>query len=193
VAAGVAAVLAALVVALVVGGDDGDDGGGDTAGGGGTAAGVAGLLGVTDDPAIGTALPPLSGRDLEGAPLTIEADGRPTIVVFVAHWCPHCQAEVPRVQDWVDDGGLPEGVDLASVATASDERRPNYPAGDWLADEGWTAPVLDDADDSVAEAAGVDSYPFWIFVDADGRIAARTSGELDISLLDEAADMLAAG
>jgi thiol-disulfide isomerase/thioredoxin len=194
-----AAVLIALVVALAAGGG-GDDN--TTAGGGSADPATTGTVAVSgnplpqftdtsDDPAVGTTLPTLQGNDQTGAPMTIGADGRPTMIMFVAHWCPHCQREVPVVQQWVDDGRLPEGVDLVSVSTAIDPNRPNYPPDAWLADEGWTAPVLVDADNSAAQAVGLSAYPFFVAIDGDGTVVLRTTGELTTDQLDAIASTLA--
>ncbi|HEX6422602.1 MAG TPA: TlpA disulfide reductase family protein [Acidimicrobiales bacterium] len=193
----IAVVLAALVAALVAGSgsDDGTETS-DTAGGAraavvpnDTPASVTGspLPALPDgaaDPAVGAPMPTLSGTALDGEPLTVPADGRPTMIVYLAHWCPHCQAEVPVVQRWVDEGRLPEGVDLIAVSTAADERRPNYPPADWLDREGWTARVLVDGDNAAATASGVSAYPFFVAVDGDGTVVARTSGELSPQQLD---------
>ena len=194
-----AAVLIALVVALAAGGG-GDD---NAASGGGNAdpatTGTVAVSGnplpqftdTSDDPAVGMTLPTLEGNDQSGAPMTIGADGRPTMIMFVAHWCPHCQREVPVVQQWVDDGRLPDGVDLVSVSTAIDPNRPNYPPDAWLADEGWTAPVLVDADNSAAQAVGLSAYPFFVAIDGDGTVVLRTTGELTTDQLDAIASTLA--
>src|SRR5690606_15862735 len=151
---------------------------------------------VTDDggdPAIGGPRPPLGGPGLDGRPLTLPAAGRPAIVVFLAHWCPHCQAEVPVIQDWVDSGGLPDGVDLFGVSTAVDPRRPNHPPARWLDAEGWTSPVLVDGDQAAAQAVGLTAYPFFVAVDADGEVVARGSGELSAAQLTALAEMTAGG
>ncbi|HEX6569458.1 MAG TPA: TlpA disulfide reductase family protein [Acidimicrobiales bacterium] len=207
VAAVVAVVLVALVAALVAGsGDDdtastggsGESGPATTAVANDTPATVTGtplaaLTGAGDDPAVGAPMPTLSGTTLDGSPITIPATGRPTMIMFVAHWCPHCQAEVPVVQQWVDGGGLPDTVDLVTVSTAADERRPNYPPAEWLAREGWTAPVLVDGDDTAAAASGVSAFPFFVAVDGDGTVAARTSGELTPDQLSAFAAALSGG
>ena len=90
---------------------------------------------TTGDPGVGHDLPHPRGPRPGGEPMTIGADGRPTMIVFVAHWCPHCQREVPVVQQWVDDGRLPEGVDLAPCP-GHRSPAPQLPARRWLADEG---------------------------------------------------------
>lgn len=146
---------------------------------------------TSGDPAAGAPFPAISGVDFEGTAQAISDDGRPKVVLFLAHWCPHCQAEVPVVQEWLDGGGLPDGVDLYSVATATDRAQPNYPPSEWLERERWTAPViLDDEASSAAEAAGVTSYPFFVFVNADGSVHARVAGELPVERLEEMVDGL---
>jgi thiol-disulfide isomerase/thioredoxin len=141
------------------------------------------------DPALGLTFPTLSGVDLDGEPMTIGGTGRPTLVVFLAHWCPHCQREVPVVQEWVDGGNLPDDVDLMTVSTSIDPSRPNYPPSAWLADEGWTAPTLVDPDNAAAAAAGLSAFPFFVVVDADGQVVARVSGELTTDQLDQLVEL----
>ena len=130
------------------------------------------------DPAVGLLAPTLRGEDLDGEKVRIPTTGKPTVVLFLAHWCPHCRAEVPVVQQWIDAGRRPEGVELVGVATAMDPGRPNYPSSDWLADEAWTSPVLADGDNHAASAYGLSAFPFWVAVGADGRVVERVTGEL---------------
>jgi thiol-disulfide isomerase/thioredoxin len=185
----------AVVVFAALSGDDGD-----TAGGGGPPVEeTAGAVEVTGDPlpqfestegdaALGLEFPTMSGTGLDGEPLTI-AGGQPTLMMFVAHWCPHCQREVPVVQEWVDAGNLPDDVELVTVSTSIDPSRPNYPSSTWLAEEGWTAPTLIDPDDSAAIAAGLSAYPYFVAIDAEGRVVARTSGELTTDQLDQLVEL----
>jgi thiol-disulfide isomerase/thioredoxin len=132
------------------------------------------------DSAQGLAAPELSGVDLDGKPLSIAADGRPKALLFLAHWCPHCQVEVPSFLSYVEANGLPSGIDLYGIATSNDPVQANYPPDEWLQREGWTAPVLvDNAFNSAANAYGLVSFPYWVFVDAEGKVAARFTGEQD--------------
>jgi len=190
-------VLIALAVAVASGGDDDT-----TTTSTGNEAATTGTVAVTgtplpeltdpnDDAAVGMTFPTLTGVDQSGEPMTISAGDGPMMVLFVAHWCPHCQREVPVVQQWVDDGGLPSGVKLLTVSTAIDPQRPNYPPDAWLEREGWTSPVLVDADNTAATATGLPAYPYFIAVGADGTVAQRASGELTTDQLDAIAGELA--
>jgi cytochrome c biogenesis protein CcmG/thiol:disulfide interchange protein DsbE len=137
-----------------------------------------------DDPAVGRPIPEVVGASFDGTPVTIKADGKPKLIVFLAHWCPHCQREVPVVQAWIDTNGMPAGVELVSVVTAIDPNRPNYPPEEWLARERWQVPVTVDADNRIATLYGLTAFPYWVAVGADGTVAQRLTGELTPDQLD---------
>jgi len=111
---------------------------------------------------------------------SITLDGRPKVLIFLAHWCSHCQNEVPIVQAWLDQGGLPADVDLISVSTGIDPTLPNYPPEAWLTREGWTPPVIVDPGNAVANAFGLSAFPYFVFVNGDGTLQGRLTGELPI-------------
>jgi thiol-disulfide isomerase/thioredoxin len=132
-----------------------------------------------DDTALGTTAPELRGASFDGTPVSITADGRAKVVTFIAHWCPHCQAEVPRITEWLADSGMPTDVDLYAVATGTSSDLPNYPPSEWLDGESWPITTMaDDADSRAAGAFGLSSYPYFVVLDGDGTVLARTSGEL---------------
>lgn len=80
-----------------------------------------------EDPAVGLEAPAVSGKSFDGSPVLIKrGDGLPKVIILLAHWCPHCQAEVPVIQDWLDAEGMPQGVELLSISTAVDPNQPNY-------------------------------------------------------------------
>jgi thiol-disulfide isomerase/thioredoxin len=134
-----------------------------------------------DDPAVGRPAPAVEGASFNGTGVDIGGAGRPQLIFFVAHWCPHCQKEVPLVVDWLNERGLPDGVDLRAVSTGVNEAAPNYPPSSWLAGEGWPVRTLvDDARSSAAAAFGLSGYPFFVALDAEGHVAARASGELTV-------------
>jgi thiol-disulfide isomerase/thioredoxin len=139
-----------------------------------------------DTAATGLAAPTVVGTDYDDNTVTIENDGRPKAIVFLAHWCPHCQNEVPAVQRWLDDTGGVEGVDLYSVTTAIDPIRNNYPPSRWLVDEGWTVPIIrDSASSTTLTAYGNGGFPFWVFTNSDGTVALRVAGAIPINDLEQ--------
>lgn len=143
------------------------------------------LVDPAADPAVGTAAPEVTGADFEGNPVAITDDGEAKIIVFLAHWCPVCQNEVPWATEWLESTDLPDGVAFYSVATSITPARDNYPPSSWLEREGWPAPVVvDDDADSVGSAFGLSAYPFWVAVDAGGTVFGRASGSLGPEVLD---------
>jgi cytochrome c biogenesis protein CcmG, thiol:disulfide interchange protein DsbE len=137
------------------------------------------------DPAIGLAVPVLTGLDLDRDPIRIDpAENGPTMVVFVAHWCPHCNEELPRINQLRDDGLIPEGLNVVAISTSATPERPNWPPDEWLTDDmEWTYPAMYDGIDVesptfiAAAAYGVNAFPFTVLVDGDGVVVARWSGE----------------
>jgi hypothetical protein len=153
------------------------------------------LPGFTDpanDPAIGQPIPQLSGIGLDGEPLSIGPGDGPMAIVILAHWCHVCQSEVPILVDHLAATEMPAGVELVALATSIDPARPNYPPSSWLAQEGWSAPtMIDDASSRGLTALGMNSFPSFVFVDGDGRVAYRTSGALGAQAFGQIVEQLA--
>ena len=136
------------------------------------------------DVALGRQVPELKGATFDGSPVTITNDGHPKIVIFIAHWCPHCQAEVPVITKWIAENGAPSGVDMYAVSTGVSKDRPNYPPSSWLAKVKWPLPTLADSDDALAaQAFGLNAYPYFAVVNAGGNLVFRATGELDTTQL----------
>lgn len=133
-----------------------------------------------EDAALGRTAPEIESVDFSGAPSNILHDGTPKLIIFLAHWCPHCQREVPVLQNWINQNGLPAGAEFISVATGIDRARPNYPPDEWLQREGWTPRVvLDDARSDIGVAYGLSAYPYYVMLDGDGTVLQRFGGEQD--------------
>lgn len=194
----VALILVALLVALFTSGSSSDE---DGANGGDTTAvevvdqnqpvAVTGevlpsLEDPSADPAVGMMAPRLEGRSFDGTPIVIEpGDGQAYMVVFLAHWCPHCNAEIPRLVTWFESGRVPANLRVIGVSTAVAADRPNYPPSEWIVETNWPWEIMaDSAEVTAAAAYGVSSFPFFAIVGADGQIKVRQSGELEPEVLE---------
>ena len=145
------------------------------------------------DTAIGLPAPVVSGKGFTGTEITTDGAGTPTLLVFLAHWCPHCQREVPLLVQWEKDGKTPTGVDVIAVATGTDPANPNFPPSEWLAREEFPAlwPVIaDSADKKAANAFGLSGYPYLVLVDAQGNVFKRLSGEIPMDELTAIIDQM---
>lgn len=144
------------------------------------------VLTTTDpsaDPAVGTAAPVLVGEDYVGQPVRIDAAvSGPTMVVVLAHWCPHCNDEIPMLNQLRDEGRIPDGVDVVAVSSLINPSAANFPPDTWIDSMDWTYPVLADGVDVELDAfvgsnaLGVSGVPFTTLIDADGNVAARWAG-----------------
>lgn len=185
-------VVIALVVALASGDDDGGDGAisADSRIPQGSTrqvsfADVSGTelpryeAGIVDE-AIGLDAPVFTASYFDNTEITVDpGDGTPRVFVFMAHWCPHCQAEVAAITDWVSANGAPEGVEVVAISTSVDEGAPNHPPSAWLLREGWPFPALrDSARNDLAAGYGLSGFPFIVAVDDEGKVVSRSSGEL---------------
>jgi len=145
------------------------------------------LLALEDpdnDPARGKIAPVVNGFGFDGAPLTIAPTGKPMLVVFLAHWCPHCNAEIPRLIEWKDSGAMPADLGVVGVSTGARDDAPNWPPSQWVIDKAWPWPVMaDNEDQNAAVAFGVSGYPGLILLNGDGKVLARRSGEAGIDEL----------
>lgn len=170
--------LAVIAFAVIAGGDD-DEGEADGAQFGAvttTGGELPPLPEVGEDPAVGMPGPTLVS-ERPGGTVTVEpGGGEPMMLMFLAHWCPHCQAEVPKIVDLAEAGDL-DGIRTVAVLTSTDSAQPNYPPSAWLDEEGWEADRLyDDEANTAAAAYGVTSFPFTVFLDADGEVTQRFAG-----------------
>lgn len=137
-----------------------------------------GVMPADKDDGTGKVVPTVTGVDIHGQPSTI-GPGKAAVYVFVAHWCPHCQREVPEIVKWDKAGVVPGSVELVAIATATQADQNNYPPSDWLVSEGWPGRTLVDSDQSeAAKAYGLPGFPYFVAVDKDGKVVARGSGEL---------------
>jgi len=139
-------------------------------------------LDIDPDPAVGTAAPVVTGEDFDGNPITVGGEQpNATMLVFLAHWCPHCNNEVPRILEVNSNGGIPADLDVVGISTGASEGAPNWPPSEWVVDMGWLWPTMaDDVQQTAMNAFGGSSYPTMIILDADGNVVARTSGEMSV-------------
>ncbi len=154
-----------------------------------TAVGVTGQLPRFDqstavDPAVGMPAPSVVGFDYDGNEIRIDPAEGPQVVMFQAHWCPHCAANLPKVMEWMADGTIQSWLPVTLVSTAESPTAANYPANKWLKDMGWTGRVIRDSNEGdrvagrVATAYGAPGYPTLVVIGIDGNVLARATGEL---------------
>jgi cytochrome c biogenesis protein CcmG/thiol:disulfide interchange protein DsbE len=156
-----------------------------------TAAGITGVPACEQLPATtaasgNEALPRLTlaclgpGPEVSLARLT----GRPTLVNLWATWCGPCREEMPLLQDAFTRHG--EQIRFLGVDVQDDPTG----AAAFVADLGVGYPHVVDRDGRLLSALGVRGLPVTLAVDADGRVVARSVGQVDAGELQALIDQL---
>ena len=127
---------------------------------------------------VGLQAPLFSGPDQNSEIISLEKNGKSKILLFLAHWCPHCQAEVPIVQEYIDTFGLPADVEVIGILTSIDRSRDNYPPHDWLVKEAWSETQIYDLDREIGTVYGLNAFPYWVTLDKDLKVVNRVTGKL---------------
>lgn len=131
------------------------------------------------DAAIGMTAPVTTASSLaSGTPVEL-GTGTARVIGFFAHWCPHCQDELPQLATWLDNNRLPPNTEFIAVSTAVVADRDNYPPSAWFNAEEWATPVImDDADATLLNAYGFSGFPAFIAIDANGVVIDRLGGNV---------------
>lgn len=140
------------------------------------------------DAALGMVLGDVTGVEYyTETEMTVDpTDGTARAWLIWAHWCPHCQRELPPLSNWyVENADLYPNVELISVSSSIDPTRGN-PLEPYLDELQLPFPTILDPDLSLAEQFGLSAYPFWVFTAGDGTTLLRIAGFLEI---DQVADI----
>ena len=134
------------------------------------------------DPAVGITAPTIRAMTFDDTQVDVEpGGGRGLVIGFFTHWCSHCQAELPRLTEWLSQNDPPEGVEIVAVSTSVDSGAPNYPPSVWFEDVGWPELLLRDSPTSAVGAGfGLTGFPYFVVIGPDGRVRLRVSGELSV-------------
>lgn len=124
-------------------------------------------------------MPKVVLKDINGKSVAVDTlgtHGQPVVVDFFATWCKPCRRELNAIADVYEDWQK-EGVRL--IAVSIDEAQNVQKVKPLVAQEGWEYQVLLDVNGDLKRAFGIQSIPFVVVVDGNGKIIYRHTGYTD--------------
>ena len=144
-----------------------------------------------EDSALGWEAPEVKAVGLDGEEIYIGGEGPTTLIIVLAHWCPHCRNEVRELAPFLNETDSLDRVRMVTLLTSINDERPNFPPHTWLDLEKWPVPsIVDTPSSQIATAYGISSFPFFIVINDKGEIALRMPGRLGIETLSRLLDAI---
>ena len=120
--------------------------------------------GQTSGPAVDSQLPPDLAVHLS------QAQGKPTLLVFWAPWCPYCQKELPQLQTAYQTELRQQGRQVVGIAVQTTDEK----ADEFRQQNGLTFPNIHDQDGAIGQRYGIRGVPTYVFLHGNGQIAYRS-------------------
>ena len=144
-----------------------------------------------EDSALGWAAPEVKGVGLDGEEIYIGGEGSTTLIMVLAHWCPHCRNEVRELAPFLNETDSLNRVRMVTLLTSINDERANFPPHTRLDLEKWPVPsIVDTPSSQIATAYGISSFPFFIVINDKGEIALRIPGRLGVETLSRLLDAI---
>ena len=127
-------------------------------------------------------------------------EGKTIFLNFWATWCGPCRSEMPDIQALYEDWGENTGdVVVLGVANPSSDENPYGQDGTqeeiaaFLEENGYTYPVLMNADGSLFSQYGITAFPTTFMIAADKTVFGYVPGAIDRAVMDSIVEQTMTG
>lgn len=114
--------------------------------------------------------------------------GKPVVVNFWATWCGSCTKELPVFEEKYLEYG--EDVQFLMVNLTNDSQETIDVVTGYIANNGYTFPVVYDKDSTATSLFGALYIPSTYFIDSEGYIRAQVSGTIDEGHLQKGIELI---
>ena len=116
----------------------------------------------------GAAIPNFKLEDLGGKKVDSDSilnNGKKTLLIIAAEWCPHCKEESPEIQRFYDE--YKDKVNVLVIFTNSSSSLDKVK--EYITKNGYSYPAYYDADGSIIRGFGITGFPFNLKID-NGKV-----------------------
>ena len=125
-------------------------------------------------------LPDVTISDIEGKKINAAdygKSGKVTVFSFWATWCIPCKKELTNMADLYEEWQKKYNVQI--VAVSIDDSRSAGKVKPYIESQKWTYEVLLDVNQDLKRAFNIQSVPFTVIADANGKVVATHSGYVE--------------
>jgi peroxiredoxin len=124
--------------------------------------------------AVGSRAPDFTLKNLKGEDQSLsDSKGEGVILTFWATYCPPCEKEMPLLEKAFQKY-KGKGIEILAVNTAE----PTVLVNQFISQKGLSFSILLDRDETVVHQYRVQNLPITFFINSEGEIVNKVSGEL---------------
>jgi cytochrome c biogenesis protein CcmG/thiol:disulfide interchange protein DsbE len=125
-------------------------------------------------------LPQVTIGDVDGNKVNVAdygKSGKITVISFWATWCIPCKKELTNISDLYEEWQKKYNVQI--IAVSIDDSRSAGKVKPYVQSQKWTYQVLLDENQDLKRALDIQSVPFTVIVDANGKVVSTHSGYVE--------------
>ena len=136
------------------------------------------ILGIVQN--AGAQLPAITIKTIDGKDVrvdTLRNNGRPFVIDFFATWCKPCNRELDAISEVYEDWQEETGMKIFAISV--DQAHNVNKVKPLVDSHGWDYDIFLDTNSDLLKALGIQTIPYTLVFDGNGKIIARHNGYKD--------------